>query len=74
MDMVLNIGIIILATLGIWLFFLGQSVYFIIFSDEIKPAALKGDTDAFERARRHAEEILNEGANLKTTHFGQSLR
>ncbi len=44
--------------LGIWLFFLVQGLYFLIFAEEGR-LGKEDQTSAFERARRESEEILS---------------
>jgi hypothetical protein len=46
-------------SLGIWMFFLGQAVYFIIFAGHKKSDAARTNEDVFESAKRRAEEILS---------------
>jgi len=53
-------------TLGIWMFFLLQALYFAIF-DSITPTPQRKyelETDPFERASRRAEDILSTGGAL----------
>ena len=46
--------------LGVWLFFLIQSLYFVFFEDTDSHQEESARTDAFERARRQAEGILTD--------------
>lgn len=46
--------------LGIWMFFLVQSVYFIIFDTQIPLVKKNEQIDPFEKARKQAENILSE--------------
>jgi hypothetical protein len=45
---------------AIWLFFLVQALYFVIFENHL-PAGRKHRRDAFEQAREQAEKILSAG-------------
>ena len=45
-------------SLGIWLFFLVQAVYFVLNEDAVTAQGVGIDTDPFERASRQAEAIL----------------
>jgi hypothetical protein len=47
--------------LGVWMFFLVQSLYFVIFDTAALNTPEKHETDFFERARKHAEDILSAG-------------
>ncbi len=44
--------------LGIWLFFLVQTLFFVVFEPEADRAAASVAEDPFERARRQTEELL----------------
>ena len=44
-------------SLGVWMFFLGQSLYFIFVADSAETDNAT-ETDAFEKARHRAEKIL----------------
>ena len=45
--------------LGVWMFFLGQALYFILFDNSNKKTRNTYDEDPFDRACRLAEEILS---------------
>ena len=45
--------------LGIWMFFLIQTLYFVFFEASISIAIEESAIDPFERSRRMAEEILS---------------
>ncbi len=47
--------------LGIWMFFLIQALYFILFDDARLIEAPHMDADPFEQARKEAEKILSSG-------------
>ncbi len=44
--------------LGIWLFFLVQALFFVVFEPDAERTAARVAEDPFERARRRAEELL----------------
>jgi hypothetical protein len=44
--------------LGIWLFFLIQTLFFVVFETGMRGSAARAAEDPFERSRRLAEEIL----------------
>jgi hypothetical protein len=46
--------------LGIWMFFLIQSLYFVIFENRAIMPENQYETDPFERASRQAEAILSD--------------
>jgi hypothetical protein len=46
--------------LGIWMFFLIQSLYFVIFENRAIIPKDQYETDPFERASRQAEAILSD--------------
>ncbi len=48
-------------SLGVWLFFLGQSIYFIFITPDNAPR-VEPESDVFESARRRAETILGDQA------------
>ena len=50
--------------LGVWMFFLVQSIYFVIFDTATIKTPDKDETEFFERARTHAEDILSAGWQL----------
>ena len=45
--------------LGIWMFFLVQAIYFIIFDTTIRASEDKFEIDPFDRASKRAEDILS---------------
>ncbi|MHC1743479.1 MAG: hypothetical protein AB9873_10665 [Syntrophobacteraceae bacterium] len=48
--------------LGVWMFFLVQSLYFVLIGDLGDAEESEAPVDPFEKARRGAEEILSTGA------------
>jgi len=47
--------------LGVWLFFLIQALYFVLFEYQSEPQ-IKIEVDPFEKAKMAAEKILSGGA------------
>lgn len=45
--------------LGVWMFFLTQSLYFVLTGYAVDPEEVEVEPDPFEKARRQAEEILS---------------
>jgi hypothetical protein len=55
----------IASALGIWLFFLIQALYFVLFDYRSDPEA-KIEVDPFEKAKMAAQKILSNGIGIKT--------
>ncbi len=53
-------GVTLVSSLGVWLFFLIQSLYFVLFEYQ-GDSRIKIELDPFERAKRAAEKILSGG-------------
>jgi hypothetical protein len=53
-------GVTLAGALGVWLFFLIQALYFVVFDDH-DDTKVKSEVDPFEKAKMGAEKILSNG-------------